>query len=54
MKVIELSDIDQIERVVEVALKIKAGHATDVENREKAEKVIGQCLDKLLEVDKDE
>lgn len=54
MKAIENSDLDQIERVVEVALKIKAGHAVGAENHEKADQAIGQCLDKLLEVDKDE
>lgn len=54
MKVIENSDLDQIERVVEVALKIKIGCAGGSDNHEKADKVIGQCLDKLLEVNKDE
>lgn len=54
MRAIENGDLDQIGQAVEVALKIKIGCASGSDNHEKADKVIGQCLDKLLEVDKDE
>lgn len=54
MKAIDLSDLDQIETVVELALRVKTGCAAGSDNHEKADKVISQCLDKLLEVDEDE
>lgn len=54
MKILDSDDLNQIGWAVELALKVKSGHAIGTENHEKAEKVISQCLDKLLKVDEDE
>lgn len=54
MKNLESDDLNQIGLAVELALKVKSGYAIRTENHEKAEKVISQCLDKLLEADEDE
>ena len=48
MKILGSDDLNQIGWAVELALKVKSGHAIG------AEKVISQCLDKLLKADEDE
>lgn len=54
MKLISPDELEQIERIIELSLKIKLGCASGSKSHEEAEKVIEQCLNKLLEVDKDE
>lgn len=54
MNLISFDELEQIERIVELSLKVKLGCVCGTGNHEKAESVIEQCLDKLLEEKEDE